>query len=209
MSTISAAQLAANRTNAQGSTGPRTAEGKQTASQNSRQHGLTGTRFVVLGWEVQEDYDQLLSDLRAEHKPATPTEQQLVDSLAQHRWLSIRAGTLQEYCFSDDDPTRCAEVRLALYLRYQTHHERAFHKCLDMLLKLRRENLREHNGFVSQTVRIANGHRNDDRHFLQLELLKVKLEKAKQSLKVTDEPLTSPAYPVTSSCVAIPQSANH
>ena len=119
-----------------------------------------------------------------------------------------RVRRLISLCFSGDDPGHCAEVRLALYLRYQTHHERAFHKCLDTLLKLRRERLREHNGFVSQTMRIANGHRNDDRHFLQLELLGVKLEKAKQSLKVTTEPPTSPTRPVNPSCAAIPLSAN-
>ena len=113
MSTISAPQLAAKHTNAQSSTRPRTAEGKSAAGQNSRQHGLTGARFVVLGWEVQGDYDQLLSDLRAEHKPATLTEHQLIESLAQHRWLSLRVGTLQKYCFSNDDPSHCAEVRLA------------------------------------------------------------------------------------------------
>lgn len=73
MSTISAPQLAANQSNAYHSTGPRTAKANPPPGQNSRQHGLTGARFVVLGWEVQGDYDQSLSDLCTEHKPATPT----------------------------------------------------------------------------------------------------------------------------------------
>ncbi len=191
-------QLAANRANSQFSTGPRTAEGKAASSQNRRQHGLAGNHFVVLDWEMQEDYDQLLSDLRAEHKPATPTEHFLVNALAQHQWLSIRAGTLQEYCFSNDDPTHCTEVRLALYLRYQTHHERAFHKCLNQLLKLRREHQREHDGFVRETMRIANGHRSDDRHFLQLQLLQLKLERAKAATKPIPTPTpATPAAPIS------------
>ncbi len=186
-------QLAANRSNAQHSTGPRTAEGKAASSQNRRQHGLTGNHFVVLDWEVQEDYDQLLSDLRAEHKPTTPTEHLLVNALAQHQWLAIRAGTLQEYCFSNDDPTHCAQAHLALYLRYQTHHERAFSKCLNDLLKLRRERQREHDGFVRETMRIANGHRSDDRHFLQLELLQLKLDRAKGTTKPVGTPVPATA----------------
>ena len=189
---LSAAQLAANRTNSQSSTGPNTNQGKAASRENSRRHGLTGKNFVVLAWETQEEYNQLLAALHAEHKPSTPTEQLLVDSLAQHRWLADRATTLQELCFSDTRPGDCAERLLSVYLRYQAHHERAFHKCLNQLLALRREQQKEHNGFVSQTVRIANGHRNDDRHFLQLELLQIKLEKARRLLQKTTQPNVSP-----------------
>ena len=38
-------QLAANRRNAQKSTGPRSSEGKRRASQNSRRHGFTAVSF--------------------------------------------------------------------------------------------------------------------------------------------------------------------
>ncbi len=189
----SAARLAANRTNSQSSTGPRTDAGKAASSRNSRSHGLTGKNFVVLAWESQEDYDQLLADLHAEHKPSTPTEHMLVDSLAQHRWLSDRATALQDLCFSDTRPGECADHLLSVYLRYQSHHERAFHKCLNQLLALRRERQKEHHGFVSQTMRIANTHRNDDRHFLQLELLQIKVEKAKRSLQSTPAVVNQPA----------------
>ncbi len=187
---ISVAQLAANRTNAQFSTGPNTEAGKAASSRNSRSHGLSGKNFVVLAWETQEDYDQLLADLHAEYKPSSPTERLLVDSLAQHRWLSDRATTLQELCFDGTRPGECADQLLSVYLRYQTHHERAFHKCLNQLIAIRRERQKEHDGFVSQTMRIANGHRNDDRHFLQLELLQIKRDKAKRSLQTTEPPVS-------------------
>lgn len=177
--TPSAARLGANHANAQHSTGPKTEAGKAASSQNSHRHGLTGSNFVVLAWEAQADFDQLLADLHSEHQPATPTESLLVVAIAKHRWLSDRAATLQELCFDDTRPGRCAEVLLSTYLRYQAHHERAFHKSLDTLLKLRRERQREQNGFVSQTMRIESAHRSQDRHSLQFEILKARLEKVK------------------------------
>jgi hypothetical protein len=62
------------------------------------------------------------------------TELILVERLAQHHWLRNRAGLLQSNCFHEDGGVD--EKRLALYLRYQTTHERAFRKCLNDLLKL-------------------------------------------------------------------------
>ena len=48
------ARLAANRANALKSTGPKTAEGKRIARQNSWRHGLTGAGVVVPGEDAQE-----------------------------------------------------------------------------------------------------------------------------------------------------------
>ncbi|MGI8959899.1 MAG: hypothetical protein ACR2IV_09095, partial [Bryobacteraceae bacterium] len=44
----------------------------------------------------------------------------------------------------------------ALYLRYQTTNERAFHKCLNDLLKLRAETRKQEIGFESQTHKQAD-----------------------------------------------------
>ena len=180
---ISPQQLAANRANSQLSTGPTTEGGKAASSRNSRSHGLTAKTFVVLAWESQEQYDQLLAALHAEHQPSTPTEHLLVESLAQHCWLSDRATVLQDLCFSDTRPGECADHLLAVYLRYQSHHDRAFHKCLNQLLAIRRERQREHDGFVRQTMRTANDLRTNDRHTLQMEWLQLRLDKAKIALE--------------------------
>ena len=51
----SAAQMDANRSNAQKSTGPRTPEGKETASQNALKHGLFAREGAIRG----EDEDDL------------------------------------------------------------------------------------------------------------------------------------------------------
>jgi hypothetical protein len=77
------------------------------------------------------------------------TEMILVERMAQHHWLRNRAEFLQSNCFHDDGSVD--EKRLALYLRFQTTHERAFHKCLNDLLKLRAEKRKHEIGFESQT----------------------------------------------------------
>jgi hypothetical protein len=130
-------QIAANRRNAQLSTGPKTDEGKQAVSQNNFRHGLAGT-FQFLRWEQPAAFDHLVAALNTEHNPQTPTEHILVERMAQHEWLRRRAHSLQSICFSESGFVQ-EEKQFALYLRYQTTHERAFHKCLSELLKLRAE----------------------------------------------------------------------
>src|SRR5579883_3213844 len=96
------AQIAANRANAQRSTGPRTEAGKQAVAQNRLEHGLSGGAFRLLPWESAEEFEALQAGLRAEHQPETVTEQLLVDRLAEHEWLRRRAGYLQSLCASAD-----------------------------------------------------------------------------------------------------------
>ncbi len=141
------AQVAANQKNSQQSTGPKSAEGKARICLNAFRHGLAGI-FMILPDEVRDDFDELHGGLRAEHKPETPTEILLIESMAQHYWLKQRALRLQQFCF--DDEGNCDEKQLALYLRYQTTHDRAFHKALNTLLKLRADKKKEEIGFVSQ-----------------------------------------------------------
>jgi hypothetical protein len=143
----SQAQIAANQQNAQYSTGPKSAEGKAAICWNAFRHGLAGT-FRMLEDEDQEDFDQLRAGLLAEHQPQTPTEILLVESMAQHYWLMQRAMRLQTLCF-DMEASEGAK-KLALFLRYQTTHERAFYKSLNTLLKLRAEKRKAEIGFVSQ-----------------------------------------------------------
>jgi hypothetical protein len=133
------AQIAANRANAEQSTGPKTEEGKAASSQNRTSHGLSyvNAYFFLLPWESSFAYEHLLMDFRNEHSPMTRTEDALVERMAQHHWLRGRAEFFESRCFEEDGTVD--EKRLALYLRYRTSHERAFHKCFNELLKLRAE----------------------------------------------------------------------
>ena len=193
---ISAARRAANIANAQHSTGPKTEEGRAAVSQNNWRHGLTGA-FMILPWEVKEDFIQLVHDLRNEHQPSTPTEQLLVDRMAQHHWLMQRAITLQALCLDFDRPGVDDQKELALYIRYQTTHERAFHKCLRELMalraearKLQAEKAKQEIGFESQK-RVAAAEvrkqaaekRAGEMHSARLQLLEAKIEAQKSRPK--------------------------
>jgi hypothetical protein len=161
MSTI--AQIEANRENSQHSTGPVTAEGKAASSQNHFKHGFC-SRFRVLEYEKDEDYDALLNALREEHQPSTPTEQILVDRMAEHHWLAQRAEFLQSDIFCESHPGRDDQKLLALYFRYQTQNDRAFSKCLNDLLKLRAEKRKAEIGFEREKQKAAEEARKQQAH---------------------------------------------
>ena len=92
----------------------------------------------------------LLGALREEHKPSGITETMLVDKMAQAFWLTRRAMVLQHTTFNHELPGCSAPKRLALYMRYETTHDRIFYKCLSELLKLRAEKRKQEIGFESQ-----------------------------------------------------------
>jgi hypothetical protein len=141
-------QIAANQANAQLSTGPKTETGKAASSQNSWKHGLTFGSFRVLNTESQMQYQDFLQDLESEYNPATPTEGILVERMAQHHWLRNRALQFQTHYLESGDESSAS--KLSLFMRYESMHERAFHKCLADLLKLRAEKQKQEIGFASQ-----------------------------------------------------------
>ncbi len=144
------AQTAANQANAQHSSGPRTDAGKAASSQNNFRHGFTGA-FRLLASEDAAAYETMRLNFKAEHQPVTFTEEVLVEKMAQHHWLRQRALELQNVAIeTTGKQERDVERSLALYIRYQTSNERAFHKCLADLLKLRSERRKQEIGFESQ-----------------------------------------------------------
>ena len=129
-----------------GPTGPRSPEGKTISSGNSLKHGLASGRVIIPG-EDPAEYEALLQELLSEHAPATETEQLLVQQMAQSWWLTQRAIRLQNQAFTE---TRVDAQKLALFLRYQTTHERAFYKALNALMKLAAARRKSAPEFVSQ-----------------------------------------------------------
>jgi hypothetical protein len=85
----SAAQVSANRANAQLSTGPQTGAGLAAIVHNNFHHGLASA-FVVLPSENHAAYDDLLLNLNLEFSPSTETEEIIVTAMAQHHWLRAR-----------------------------------------------------------------------------------------------------------------------
>ena len=175
------AQISANQQNAQHSCGPKTEEGKAHSCLNNSRHGLSGG-FRILPWEDREQFVDLLQGLKEEHQPATTTETLLVEKMAQHQWLVQRALMLQELTFHREVPFCEQEKQLAIYLRYQTTHDRAFNKSLDQLLKLRAEKRKAEIGFVSQRLKEAEQTRKDSIEKRKQDLHKIDLLRAEAKL---------------------------
>ena len=189
------AQIAANRANAEHSSGPKTEEGKAASSRNHFSHGLCtyDNIFFILPFESPEAYSILRATLLSEHRPETETEQILVDRMAQHHWLRNRAEAFESGCFKEDGTLD--DKRLALFMRYRTSHERAFEKCLNELLKLRAEKRKAEIGFESQK-RVKEEHtRKQEQHEMakehhQWEILLAEAKVDHQQTLTSNEQLT-------------------
>jgi hypothetical protein len=175
---ISEAKLLANRSNAELSTGPITEAGKAIVSQNATRHGLTG-KFRVLPSESQPEFDQLLAGFLRAEKPVGNDEVAMVHQMAEAVWLSRRSLRLQNDCFAvletgTPEEQRAAHKSLALYMRYQTTHDRTFSRYATELRKRRNERARTARGFVSQKHKEAAERRREEMHQIRHALQNVK-----------------------------------
>lgn len=181
--TASEKRLAANRANAQKSTGPRTEQGKAASRINSLRHGLTA-KTVVLDSEDPAEFAAFRERVISSFAPAEGAEQLLTEELADALWRLKRAqriesSALDHYLdglkreiYPDDQEARdrlVNEIGLGLVIgeqnaetfrklcRYLGEAERFYLRLQGQLLKLQAE--RRRNGFVSsapvQTVKTS------------------------------------------------------
>ncbi len=91
--TPAAARLAANRANAQRSSGPATAAGKARSSANAVAHGLFCRRLLVHSASLQErpdEFDALHQDYRNQFRPQGRRESDLVEKICANEWRRLR-----------------------------------------------------------------------------------------------------------------------
>ncbi len=96
---ISEAQLAANRENAQSSTGPTSDAGRKKVSLNALKTGLTGAQ-VLLPTDDAALYEAHVRDYKNEFQPVGPEETHLLQSIIDTRWRLARIPGL-EYALLD------------------------------------------------------------------------------------------------------------
>ncbi len=89
--TASDARIAANRRNAQNSTGPRSEEGKAQSRLNALKHGLTA-KVVVLPTEDAEEFENRRAEWHEAYQPAGPAQQLLIDRAVQASWRLERCS---------------------------------------------------------------------------------------------------------------------
>ena len=132
MSTV--AQIQANQSNAQASTGPRTAEGKSAVSQNAQKHGLTATNPVICSLEEQAAFNALLAAYQYELHPYTPSEQTIFKQLVTAAWNIDRCHRLEAELAQSSgiDPLidESASKTLDRIETYRSRAERLFHRNL-------------------------------------------------------------------------------
>src|SRR5262245_41773571 len=129
------ARIAANRQNAQHSTGPRTPEGKARVARNAVRHGLTAKHLVVREDE-QEEFTELRDSLLAQLDPQGAVESATFQDLLHAAWSLQRYRRIEaETCLGtlDDftDPQTVAVMdRLS---RYLSRAQRAWYRALKEL----------------------------------------------------------------------------
>jgi hypothetical protein len=92
------AQLAANRANAQRSTGPRSVEGKSVSRFNALQHGADAASPIIPG-EDPAEYQQLANEYLQRFAPQTPDEQYHVQTMIDSDWQKRRLSRLETECY--------------------------------------------------------------------------------------------------------------
>jgi hypothetical protein len=153
------ARARANRSNALLSTGPRTDSGKQRSSQNALRHGLTAAR-AVLPTEDRAAYDAHRRGFFDEYRPATPTETQLTQELADTAWRINRIPSLEAALLdrADLDIVDAHRALATLGLHYQ-RLSRQFQKAVDHLREIQSERRHEQERELKRAAALLELHK--------------------------------------------------
>jgi hypothetical protein len=152
-------QIAANRKNAQKSTGPRTPEGRAASSGNARRHGLTA-HYSVIQAEDQDGFQRLLDAFCHDLQPSGAIEEDLVQQVAVAAWRLRRLRNMESGFFdmalidSADSVDSCydyatTDLRLARVVeidaekgvlltlsRYEVRLERSYFRALHEIQRI-------------------------------------------------------------------------
>ena len=152
----SAKQLAANRANAQYSTGPRTEAGKLNSRRNAVQHGLSG-HTVLRTPEQDATYNTYRARLYPDLAPASAMELDFAERIIYDSWRIHRASAIESNLYAlaeaafdtgnieQDDALNEAHAfqlndrAINLLSLYQQRLQRGIHKDLAMLRQMQKE----------------------------------------------------------------------
>ncbi len=183
---LSPARLAANRANAQLSTGPVSPEGKANSSQNALKTALTG-RTVFLPTDDAERYERHLIAYDKAYAPIGERECELVQSLADATWRIDRIPGIEEALYvkgcnqfvsevTDLDPrARLTMLRMHTYLAYERQfrnlqiQEMRLHRLREKLIKelkeLQREREQKEKDELAQAAKLYIAAKTDHKPF--------------------------------------------
>ena len=98
-------QIAANRRNAQHSTGPRTAEGKAAVRLNSLTHGLRAQDALLPG-EDEQAFEEIRQAFHQQHQPEGPSELFCVEKMIISFWRNRRIAKIETDIFMNFHPSQ-------------------------------------------------------------------------------------------------------
>ena len=156
-------RAAVNRANAQHSTGPRSPQGKARSSRNALTHGLS-SRTAVLPSEDQAAYQNHCRQFFDEYRPATPTETQLAQELADTAWRLNRIPALEAELLNhaaqaiDPDPADAIRALATLSL-HGARLSRQFQKTLQQLRELQAGRLAQRDSDLKKAAGILELHK--------------------------------------------------
>jgi hypothetical protein len=149
-------QLAANRANAQKSTGPKTPGGKYISSRNGTRDGSFAESIILPG-ESAERFRKLHASYIDQFQPATVYERDLVETMTVNRWRLRRVWELETASFGheqraqsfatqgEDPPTKYVLAHRALSQpprsleslnRYEVRCDRQYNRAADRLRRI-------------------------------------------------------------------------
>jgi hypothetical protein len=130
---ISERKLAANRRNAQKSSGPRTQSGKAASRMNAMKHGMTAEQ-VILDGESAKQFKALRRDLFDALDPADAIEAELVEAIVMDRWRLRRHYRAEASLFTElgggeslGGAFQAAPQSVTILIRYHAGIQRSIH----------------------------------------------------------------------------------
>ncbi len=129
-------KIAANRSNAQKSTGPKTSLGKRFSSWNSTRHGLLAKGLPPLLGKSKKQFTRLLRSLQKDLDPVGTLEEMLVEKIAQDYWRLGVAARYEAEDLSQASPFKRTSIERIF--KYQTTINRQLFQAMNQLERLQR-----------------------------------------------------------------------
>ena len=134
-----AAQIDANRANAQLSTGPVTAAGKEISSRNALKHGLYAKSPIIPG-ESPAGYSDLRDQIISEFRPQSAEQFLLCEQLIDAIWRDRRAERLETAWLTRNPDPDLSDAKIfriwAEFARQHARYQRIIFQSLKRLVQL-------------------------------------------------------------------------
>jgi hypothetical protein len=160
---VSPQKVAANRRNAKQSTGPRTPQGKQRASQNSYKHGFFGLRLFPNSTVISQDgadYDAILAAYWHQYSPVGDLEKMRVEQIAAQSLRLARVLGHEQKVFAWAHPFETRSVDKIV--RYESSVSRQLEKAILQLERLQEKRKAESSQFEPSDLESDDATNNTD-----------------------------------------------